>query len=374
MHLQINSTDLLGVLGRLQSVVEKRNVKTILSNVKISTKKNSIALYTTDLDIFVKEVLPAKIGGALSTTVSIQVLYDIVKNFQDGTEINMTFEPSDNPIKVVIKAGHATFSLPCISSEEFPDFEDGAYSAEFNIAAEDLLCLLNTTKHAMSSDDTRYYLNGIFFHSLSHQGGKILRCVATDVHRMALTEISQPDDFASFPEVILPKKTVNQLTKLLDNSKSSIKFSISSSKVKVVFNELTVISKLIDAKFPDYQGVVPLKNSKVLITKVADLIKAITMATAISTERVIEIKLVLAKDKLILSVNDKNSSTGNVEVNANYDHEPMEMAFNSRYLLDILNNIDSSDVIMKFESSNNAVLMESTDNDTAQFVLMPMKL
>ena len=374
MKIQVNNTDLLRALGHIQSIVEKRNVKSILSNVKINTRKNQLSFYTTDLDIFAKETMEAHVGGESTTTTPIHIFYDIVRKIGGDKEIQIIFEPSDKPVKMLIKSGHSEFNLPCISGEEFPDFEEGKHDSEFNVSSDNLYYLISTTKHAISQNDVRYYLNGIFLHVVEENSIKVLRSVATDVHRLALSEITLPENVVLLPEIIIPKKVVFELVKLLKEHHGQVHVGVSPNKITVKMGSTTIISKLIDGKFPDYNKAIPYGNSKLLKVSTEELTKAVDLVTTVSTEEIRAVKLRIQKSKVTLSVHDKMNSSSIMEIPANYEDEEVQIAFNAKYILDILSNIAGEEVCFKINSNNTAILVEDSANSNCKFVLMPMQV
>ena len=374
MKVQVNNSELLKALGHIQSIVEKRTIKSILLNVKISTKKNQISFFTTDLDIFAKESINASVGGQLVTTVPIHIFYEIVRKIGVNKDISLIFEPSDKPGKMLIRSELSEFSLPCLSADEFPDFEEGTCDCQFEIDSNNLHYLISTTKHAISFDETRYYLSGIYLHIAEDNGINVLRAIATDVHRLAIGEVTLPKNAQLLPGIIIPKKTVLELSKLLEDFNGNVSVGVSSNKITFKIGNTTLISKLIDGKFPDYDKAVPYGNNKILEISIDELSKAIDLVTAISTERVVAVKLKIQKNKVILSVSDKINSSGTIEVPAVYNNDEISIAFNSRYIIDILNNINGDKAYFKLNSGNEAVLVEDSGNTNCRFVIMPMQV
>ena len=374
MKVQVNGGELLKALSHIQSIVEKRNTKIILSNVKISTKKNQISFYTTDLDIFAKEVIEASVGGDLTTSTPMHIFYDIARKIANDDKVQLVFEPSDKPVKMLIKSGLSEFTLPCLSAEEFPDFEEGKHDCEFDISSEDLHYLISTTKHAISFDDTRYYLNGVFLHVAEENDVRVLRSVATDVHRLAMSEVTLPKNAALLPPIIIPRKTVLELAKLLEEYRGQIFMGVSSNKISIKIGNTTIISTLIQGKFPDYNKAIPYDNAKSLEVSIEELSKAIDLVTAISTEKVKTVKLHIQSNKITLFVTDKINSSGVIEIPAVYNDDEVSIAFNSKYILDILGNLAGKAVCFKLNSSSSAVLVEDSGNSNCKFVLMPMQV
>ncbi|WPX97035.1 DNA polymerase III subunit beta [Candidatus Bandiella euplotis] len=374
MKVQVNSSELLEALGHIQSIVEKRNAKPILSNVKISTKKNKMSFYTTDLEIFAKEVIEASVAGDLTTTTPIHTFYDVLRKIGSDQKVQLIFEPSEKPVKMLIKSGLSEFILPCLSAEEFPDFEEGRHDCEFKISCSDLSYLISATKHAISYDDTKYYLNGIFLHVVEDDGVKVLRAVATDVHRLAMAEVTLPSNAALLPEIILPRKTAVELLKLIEGYQGDITLGGSPNKITAIIGNTTLVSKLIDGKFPDYNKAIPYDNFKVLEASIDQLSNAIDLVTAISSEKVKAIKLKIHQSRITLHANDKISASGTIDIPASYENEEITTAFNSRYILDILDNLTGEKVVFKLNSSDRAVLVESGSDSNCKFVLMPLKI
>ncbi|MFQ3307275.1 MAG: DNA polymerase-3 subunit beta [Candidatus Midichloriaceae bacterium] len=374
MILKIKNADLQKALGNIQSIVEKRSATAILMNVKIHTKKNHVSFYTSDLDIFAQEISEAKVAGELITTTTMQILYDVSRKIAESEIIECIFEPSDKPTKLLIKSGSSEFTLPCLSADTFPDFEEGEYDCKFEVNADDIYNILSTVKHAISFDDSRYYLNGIFLHATENNGKRVLRAVATDIHRLAMHEIDLPKGAENIPDIIIPKKTVYEFVKLLENYKDNVSISVSKNKIRFKIGSTILISKLIDGNFPDYNRAIPKNNPKVIKISVQELEKAINLVTTISTEKVKSIKIKLLKNKITLFASDKINSSGTIDVPANYDGEELSVAFNSKYLLDILANTSDQNVTMYFDKSDSAIFINDDSDKKYNFVLMPIAI
>lgn len=374
MKVQIKNRELLQVLGHIQSIVEKKTGSSILSNVKIIKQKDKISFYTTDLDIFAKESIDIDSDGELTTTVPIHIFYDIIRKIEGDKEVQLIFDSLKQPTKMLIKTGLSQFSLPCLLADGFPDFEEGKHSCEFEILSRDLRYLITTTKHAIPYDETRYYLSGAFLHVTDDNGVNVLRAVTTDVHRLAVGEVILPKNAQLLPEIIIPKKTVFELIKLLEDFNNKIQIGVSSKKITLHIGNTTIVSKLIDGKFPDYNKAIPYKNSKVLEVSISKLSKAIDLITSISTEKIVAVNFKIKANKIILSVNDKINSSGVIEIPAIYDNDEVSISFNAKYIVDILNNLSGNKVYIKLNSSSAAVLLEDSDNMNCRFVLMPMQV
>ena len=375
MKVEISNKDLLKAITDVYSIVDRRNIKTILSNVMICTEKNKLYFFTTDLELFAKREVNASVGAQISTTVPIMPFYDIARGLGDDTKVCLIFENINGKVsKMVIKSDNAQFSLPCMDVQEFPDYQEEAAKCNFQMASNDLSYLLSATKHAISADDARYYLNGGYFHVVEEDNAKMIRVVSTDSHRLALAEVIVPENAALMPDVIMPTKCINELGKLLENNPGKIKVAVAKHVIKFEVGDTTLLSKLIDAKFPDYEKVIPFGNSKLLEVQVTNLIKAIDLVTTVSSAKPKSVKLKLQQNKLILSVNDKNNSSAVMEVPAIYNGSEVEISFNSRYLLDVLSIIEGTNAKIHFESGSSSVLLEDCKNNNCKFVLMPLRV
>ena len=375
MKVEISNKDLLKAITDVYSIVDRRNIKTILSNVKISTEKNKLYFYTTDLEIFAKREIDASVGAQIATTVPIMPFYDIARGLGDYTKVSLIFENINGKVsKMIIQSDNAEFSLPCIGVEEFPDYKEEEAKCNFQMASDELSYLLSSTKHAISTDDARYYLNGGYFHVVEENNAKMVRVVSTDSHRLALAEVIIPENAALMPDVIMPTKCINELCKLLETNPGKIKVAVAKYMVKFQVGDTTLVSKLIDAKFPDYEKVIPFGNSNLLEVQVSELTKAIDLVTTVSSAKPKSVKLKLQQNKLVLSVNDKNNSSAVMEVPATYGGTEVEISFNSKYLLDVLSIIEGASAKIHFESGSSSVLVEDNNNSNCKFVLMPLRI
>jgi len=373
MKIEVRSDILLDSLNHVQNIVDKKSVKSILSNVKISARREELCLYTTNLDIFAKECIRACIQGEVHTTVPVHVLHEIIKKIGADKIINLSFQPLDKPSQMIITSGLSKFHLPCLSVEDFPEFEEEEYEYRLEIPPKNLRYLISITKHAIPSDEIRHYLNGVYLHIIKTWGKSFLKAVSTDIHRLAVGEIMVPENNATFPGIIIPKKTITEIFRLLDNVENIILLNVSLRRIMFRIGKTTLISKLIDGTFPDYQKAIPFDNDKVLEVSVFELSKAINLVTAISTERIVAIKLVAYQNKILLTVNDKINSGGAIELSAKYNQEKISVTFNAKYITDILSNIFSGKVRFKFGSDSSAVLVEDIIDTRCRFVLMPMQ-
>ena len=371
MQFVVKRDILLKSLNFVQGVVEKKNTLPILSNVLLELKSNKLSIIATDLDIvFHDEIHEVKISKEGSTTTSAAVLYDILRKISSNSDLNFDLK-SEN--KLSLKSDNADFNLLCLPTGNFPTFTDEFEGIEMTLNNKRFLKLLNKTKIAISNDDTRHYLNGIFLHITESNGRNFLTGVATDSHRLSSSsiEIENADNFSS---LILPRKTVFQLCSLLTESNEKLTMQTSENKIKFTLGSMKLISKVIDGKFPDYKKVVPTVNDKTLILSSKDFINSIERVTTVSIDRKEGVKLDINKDKVQLSVNSANSGEGNEVIKANFNSGNLNISFNSKYLIDIASEMEDKDLKMNLKDSASPVLIEDASDKNSYYVIMPMKI
>jgi len=371
MKVTIERNSLLKTLGHVQSVVERRNTIPILSNVMMEAEGDSVAMTATDLDIAIIETTSATVMQPGSTTVPAHTLFDIVRKLPDGSEVELSLEEND---RLVVKAGRSRFTLTCLDKEDFPVMSEGDMPHRFDVAAEELKRLIDKARFAISTEETRYYLNGIYLHVANTEDGATLRAVATDGHRLAQVEQDVPDGAAGMPGIIIPRKTVGEVRKLIDEVDGTVGVSLSETKIRFQFGGAVITSKLIDGTFPDYSRVIPEGNDKMLEMDVRVFAESVDRVSTISSDKTRSVKLALAEDLLTLSVSSPDSGTAREELAAAYSADALEIGFNSRYLLDILAQIEGETVqVMLADPSSPTVLKDMLD-EAALYVLMPMRV
>ena len=371
MQFVVKRDILLKSLNFVQGVVEKKNTLPILSNVLLQLKYKKLSIVATDLDIiFYDEISDVKILKEGSTTTSAAILYDILRKISSNSDLNFDLK-SEN--KLSLKSENADFNLLCLPTDNFPSFADEFESQEINLNNNRFLKLLNKTRISISNDDTRHYLNGIFLHLTEAHGRNFLTGVATDSHRLSSSslEIEKTDGFSS---LILPRKTVFQLCSLLAETSDQLTMQASENKIKFTIGNIKLISKVIDGKFPDYKKVVPTSNDKTLIVSSKDFINSIERVTSVSLDRKEGVKLVMNKDYVQLSVNSANSGEGNEKIKAEFTSENLNISFNSKYLIDIISEVEDKNLKMNLKNSVSPVLIEDVSVKNSYYVIMPMKI
>ena len=374
MKATIERATLLRCLSHVQSVVERRNTIPILSNVLIEAEgDNSLRVMATDLDLQVIEHMDANVDSAGSITVSAHLLFDIARKLPDGSQVSL--EAAEN--RMAIKAGRSRFSLPTLPRDDFPVIVEGDLPTSFELPAKTLAELIDRTRFAISTEETRYYLNGIFFH-VSDDSEPVLKAAATDGHRLARFTLPRPDGAEGMPDVIVPRKAVAELRKLLEESlDGNVQIDLSASKVRFTLGGeggVVLTSKLIDGTFPDYSRVIPTGNDKLLKLDPTSFHEGVDRVATIATEKTRAVKMGLDKDKVTLTVTSPDNGSATEELPAEYGADGFEIGFNAGYLKDILNQIDADTVEIHLADAGAPTLIRKDENSPALYVLMPMRV
>ena len=380
MKVTVERAQLLKSLGHVHRVVERRNTVQILGNVLVQAENGKLSLKATDLDLEVTETLAAEIATAGATTVPAHMFYDIVRKLPDGSQVIL--EGDGDRSVLAIRAGRSRFTLQTLPENDFPDLAAGDMTHSFTLAAKDVKRLIDRTQFAISTEETRYYLNGIYLHSAEStkdgtaDGAKVatLRGVATDGHRLAQIDLVQPKGAAGMPGVIVPRKTVSEVQRLIEDNEAEVSIELSQIKIRFTIGNVVLTSKLIDGTFPDYGRVIPQNNDKMLIVDKKDFEAAVDRVSTISSERGRAVKLSLSPGKLVLSVTNPDSGSATEELEVEYDSNALDIGFNSRYLLDIAAQIEGEVATLKLADPGSPTLVQDRDDKSALYVLMPMRV
>jgi DNA polymerase-3 subunit beta len=367
MKATIERAILLKSLGHVQSVVERRNTIPILSNVLIEAREDgSIRLMATDLDLQVDESVPATVTQAGATTVSAHTLFDIVRKLPEGSQVEITAAEG----KMQVVAGRARFNLSTLPRDDFPVIAEGELPTRFELPAATLRQIIEKTRFAISTEETRYYLMGIFLHVVDDQ----LRAAATDGHRLARVTIGRPEGAEGMPDVIIPRKAVAELYRLLEEVEGTVEISLSPTKVRFGLGSAVLTSKLIDGTFPDYNRVIPTANDKLLKLDPKSFSAGVDRVATIASEKTRAVKISLDRDRVTLSVTSPENGLATEELAADYGADGLEIGFNARYLLDILGEIDGDIVEVHLADAAAPTLLRENDKSNALYVLMPMRV
>ncbi len=388
MQIIVGKEQMVSSLAKVQSIVERRSAMPILEHVSVRIDGGKAIFTTTDMDIMVSDTFVVNSDISCSFTTPAQPLYEIVRKLYGCDEILLNLKNED---KLIITGGAGRFNLPCLSDTAFPSFDDSFDgSTHLVLQAEHLHSLLSQTKHAISSGETRYYLNGAYLHQ--HELGH-LTVVATDAHRLAKADIdlsntatsvlghsvvTSPPALTNLPGVIIPRKTVFELIKLLESNKSAqVGLWITDRKIKFIIGSTTIISKLIDAKFPDYQApLAQISAGKELEVNVKELMRAIDLVVSVLEDKVKKVKLTFEQNQLTISVENQIShhASGIQLIPIKYDDGKIEVLLNARYITDCLSVIRGENAVITLNSSVHPIVVKDTQDHSSMYVLMPMQL
>ncbi len=374
MKLKADRASLLKALAHVQSVVEKRNTIPILANVLIAVRDGKLTLTATDMEIAIVEDVPASTVRTGACTAPAATLYEIVRKLPDGAEVELDHPGGDAQLE--LRSGRYDTKLVVLPVEDFPSMTAGALPHRFSLSALQLRGVIDRTRFAISTEETRYYLNGIYIHPTESEGVRVLRAVATDGHRLARVEEPLPDGAGSMPGVIIPRKTVTELRKLLDEVSGNVEVALSDTRIQFHVEAVMLTSKLIDGTFPEYERVIPRGNDKVLRVSKKDFSDAVGRVAAISSERSRPVKLTLSRDLLVLSASSPEQGTASEELDegrVTYDAGPLEIGFQARYLNDITDQI-AGDVEFRFSDGSAPTVVRDATDASALYVLMPMRV
>lgn len=376
MKLAIERAALLKSLAHVQSVVERRTTIPILANVKLDAGERDLSLTATDMDLSVVERTEAEIGQAGATTAPAHILYDVVRKLPEGSRVRLERASSGN--ELTLRCGRSTFDLPCLPAADFPTMPDDGLAHSFTIPAEDLRRLIDRTRFAISTEETRYYLNGIFLHTVEIDGEARLRAVATDGHRLARVEMAPPEGAEGMPAVIVPRKTVGEVRKLIDEvaAEAPIEIALSSSRIRFTVGQAVLRSRLIDGTFPDYERVIPSGNEKLLVVPNKNLADAVDRVATISTEKSRAIKLSVAEGRLTLTAisPDAGRAVEELDEEVSYAGEPLEIGFNARYIMDMSSQIVGDEIELAMADAGSPTLVRDPKDASTLYVLMPMRV
>jgi DNA polymerase-3 subunit beta len=372
MKLTIERSDLLNALSHVQNVVERRNTIPILSNVLMEATGGVLTLTATDLDIEAVDSADAQIEREGAVTAPAGTLFDVIRKLPSGAEVELEIQPENQ--RLAIRAGRSHFELPTLPASDFQTMTSDEGAAKFTVEGEDLARLIDKTKFAISTEETRYYLNGVYLHGAKDDSGKaVLRTVATDGHRLALAEIPAPKGSETLEGVIVPRKAITEARRLIDAG-GDVDVQVSDTKIVIRAGRAVLTSKLIDGSFPDYQRVIPKANEKKLVIDNKAFESAVDRVSTVSAERSRSVKMSVSEGRLVLAVNHAETGAGNEELEVEYGDDAMEIGFNAKYLLDIAGQIEASECQFMLNDPASPALVLDPADDSARYVLMPLRV
>tara|TARA_B100001057_G_scaffold455226_1_gene501588 strand:+ start:27 stop:1142 length:1116 start_codon:yes stop_codon:yes gene_type:complete len=371
MKFKINRPSFFKTLSHLQGIVDKKNSLPILSNILIEAKSNQLTLSSTDMDISIIEKVDCEVLESGSTTINSQILYDIVRKLDENSEIEII---SNNGKLLTLRANGSRFSLASLPKEDYPIIDQENLGINIKINSRVLFKLIDKTKFAISNEETRYFLNGLYFNITNEQDKNIVTLVGTDGHRLAKFSHYIDENIDQVSGVIIPKKTIYELSKLLSENDIDVLISISLNKIVFNVGEIIFISKLIDGSFPDYKRVIPKENSNILKINREVLLSAVDRVSTIANEKSPVIKFKLLNNILNLNTVNNESSTASEDLEINYDGEEIEIGFNSKYIMDIVNNLEDEEISIKLKDNTSPIIALENSNSNLIYVLMPMRV
>ena len=377
MKLTIERATLLKALGHVQSVVERRNTIPILSNVLLSATPGRVAFSATDLDMEIADSTPAQVEMTGQVTAPAHTLHEIVRELPEGADVSLSYAGEDPRLE--IQAGRSCFNLPVLPAGDFPIMSSEGLSGGIAIDTDDLARLIDKTRFAISTEETRYYLNGLYLHAVVEDGTPKLRAVATDGRRLALAEMPAPEGFVGAPGVIIPRKTVGEARRLLDDAGESVSMGVAAQKVRFGFDHATMTSKVIDGSFPAYERLIPRDNSRVMRLDNGLFAAAVRRVAVIATDQSRGVNLALERGRVTLSVRNMDAGQAVEALEADYEGEPLEIGFNARYILDVAAQIEGEFIEFRFADPagrarvmDPALVLDPADAGV-QYVLAPLR-
>jgi DNA polymerase III subunit beta len=374
MRLAIERAALLKALTHVQSVVERRTTIPILSNVKLEAEAGGVSLTATDIDLSVVERAEAEVEQPGATTAPAHTLYDVVRKLPEGARIQI--QRAESGAELELRAGRSTFDLPCLPASDFPSMSDEGLDHTFTLTVAELRRLIDKTRFAISTEETRYYLNGVYLHVIGEEGDALLRAVATDGHRLARVDMDAPVGAFGMPGVIVPRKTVGEVRKLIDDQDDEVpvEIALSAARIRFTVGAAVLRSRLIDGTFPDYERVIPSHNDKLLLAPRRELAEAVDRVATISTEKSRAVKLGLNGARLKLTAISPDAGRAEEEIDVTFSGEALEIGFNARYILDMSSQIDGDEVEIAIADAGSPTVVRDPRDVRTLYVLMPMRV
>lgn len=366
MRFSIPREQLLTPLQAVVNVVEKRQTMPILSNVLISATDQGITVTGTDLEVEIVASTQHAVEQTGELTVSARKLVDIIRALPDSSSIDLAYENN----KLQIRSGRSKFNLTTLPAHDFPKLEDFVSDTQLSIPGQDFKKLLDRTAFSMAMQDVRYYLNGLLLEVRPER----LRCVGTDGHRLSLSTLEVDNGDAKPKQVILPRKAVIGLQKLLPDNESLTAIQLTDNHVRVVFGEIQFTAKLIDGRFPDYEKVIPTYSEDLVVADRSTVLSSLSRTSILANEKYRGVFLKFETDRLWFKAHNPEQEDAEEEVSVNYQGKNIEIGFNSGYLKDAINAIDTDDFVMSVTDNDKSCIIKKVDSEDCVYVVMPMRL
>lgn len=372
MKLTVERAHLLKAISHAQSVVERRNTIPILANVRLEAAESGLSLTATDLDLAMSTQASCAVEVAGGTTAPAHTLHDIVRKLPDGAQISLEHDVDAGRLNIV--SGRSQFTLSCLPREDFPVMSEGELPVSFSLPAGELRRIVDKTQFAISTEETRYYLNGIYLHAVVEEGLSVLRAVSTDGHRLAKVELPMPDGAGALEGVIIPRKTVAELRKLLGETDDDVDVALSETKVRFRIGDAVLTSKLIDGTFPDYARVIPANSDQSMDVEAKHLVAAVDRVSTIATDKSRAVKMSIEPGRMAISAISPENGTAEEEIEVSYGGGAMEIGFNSKYLMDVATQVEGESAHFEFSDATSPTIVRDSSDESALYVLMPMRV
>lgn len=368
-HVSVERNVILKALSHCQGVVEKRNTVPILANVLLDAGNHGLKMMATDLDLALVECVAATVLTPGTITVSAQMLYDITRKLKDGALIDLHLDEAQG--RLTLKSGRSTFDLTALPATDFPSMDAGMLPHSFKLQTNELIFLIDKARSSMSTEETRYYLNGIYMHT-TEDG--LLRAVSTDGHRLARAHVTCPEGAQGMAGVIISRKTIGEVRKLLDDSSEEIEISLSPTQISFKTGESVLISRLIEGNFPDYQRVIPASNENILEVDASLLTEAVDRASLVATDKMRLVKLHAKPGLLQITAFSSDAGSSVEELEVAYNGPQVEFGFNARYILDITQQLAGCTLQFLIGDESQAIIVKEMGDESSLYVLMPLRV
>jgi len=366
MNIKIDRGLLLKPLGNVSGIVEKRHALPILSNLLLESHQGELKFTATDLEMQISTHIKTELSDDFQITVSAKKLFDITRALPEDSKIDIQIEES----KVTVKAKKSRFNLQTLPSQDYPVMKkDENDTVDLNVSQKDFKALLKQVDFAMAQQDIRYYLNGL----LIEVKEKNVNVVGTDGHRLSFTSLELKTPTKPV-QVIVPRKTIVELVKLLDDTDDPLEISFSNKQVNFKFNDIDLITKIIDGKFPDYSRVIPEGHNNTFNIDRILLLDSMLRASILSNDKYRGIRMVIEENNLKLVSNNSEQEQAEEELEIDYKGDKIDIGFNVTYLIDVLTNIQSDQLTIAFNDSSSSCLVTIPNNEKYKYVVMPMRI
>ena len=370
MNIKIDRELLLKPLGNVSGIVEKRHALPILSNLLLESHQGSLRFTATDLEMQISTQIKTELSEDFQITISAKKLFDITRALPEKSKIDIQIEEA----KVIVKAKKSRFNLQTLPSQDYPVMKkelnhDLPDNVELKLPQREFKSLLKQVDFAMAQQDIRYYLNGL----LIEVKEKNINVVGTDGHRLSFTS-SGLSNSGQNAQAIVPRKTIVELVKLLNETEDPLEISFSKNQVHFKFNDIDLITKVIDGKFPDYSRVIPVGHENSFNINRALLLDSMLRASILSNDKYRGIRMVVENNNLKLVSNNSEQEQAEEELEIEYKGDKIDIGFNVTYLIDVLTNIQSDQLTIAFKDSSSSCLVTIPNNEQYKYVVMPMRI